>query len=323
MYFSKLIATGSCVPAQVITNDRLSEMVDTSDEWIQSRSGIGKRHFSTGENASDLAIGTAKDVLRKCDIRPEDIELIIVATVSGDYTTPSVACLVQAAIGATNALAFDISAACSGFVFGLSVADKFIKTGVYRNALVIGTEVLSKYINFEDRSTCVLFGDGSGGAMVVRSDEPGILCEEVGSDGAKGLSLTCGHVPAASPYNQVERGTDPYIHMDGRAIFDFATRAVPKSVQKLLEKAGVSTEEIDLVVPHQANSRIVEIISRKLHIPMEKFYLNMFEYANTSSATIPSALNELAEKGQLTEGKLILLCGFGAGLTWGSMLIRL
>ena len=323
MYFSKLIATGACVPKTVISNQKLSELVDTSDEWISSRTGIRNRHFAQTENASDLAIGTARQILSRCQIAPEDIDLIIVATVSGDYTTPSVACLVQAAIGAKNALAFDISAACSGFIFGLSVADKYIRAGIYKNALIIGAELLSKYLNFNDRSTCVLFGDGSGGAMVVRSDEPGLLCEALGSDGERGLSLTCGHVPTSSPFNGLPRGTDPYVHMDGRVIFDFATRTVPKSVEEMLEKQGVGIEDIDLVVPHQANSRIVEIISRKLKIPMEKFYLNMHEYANTSSASIPIALNELVENGRITPGMTVLFCGFGAGLTWGNMLIRM
>lgn len=191
MIFSKIKSTGSYVPEKIITNDMLSQYVDTSDEWIRSRSGIEKRHFSEGENTSDIAAKAALDILKNGNINPLDIDLIIVATVSPDYTTPSTACLVQSKIGASHAVAFDLSAACSGFIFSVSVADKFIKTGVYRNALVIGAEVLSKHLNFKDRSTCVLFGDGAGGVFLEKAEEGGILAEEMGSDGGRGMSLTC------------------------------------------------------------------------------------------------------------------------------------
>ena len=323
MYFSKIIATGACVPDMIVTNDDLAKIVDTNDEWISSRSGIKRRHFSKGENTSDIATGVAKELIQKAGIDPLDIDLIIVASVSADYTTPSTACLVQGNIGAVNAVAFDVGAACSGFIFGLSIADKYIKSGVYKNAIVIGAEVLSKYLDFEDRGTCVLFGDGAAGVFVERTEErTGLLAEEMGSDGAKGMALTGGHSPAGNAFNDVTRQAKRELYMDGRAIFDFATRTVPKSVKSLMEKAGVTVDDLDFVLPHQANSRIVEIISRKLKIPMDKFYMNMDEYGNTSSASIPIALNEMVEKGIIKEGSVGVFTGFGAGLTWGSMLIK-
>lgn len=323
MYFSKIVSTGAYVPERVVTNDDLSKIVDTNDEWIVSRSGIRNRHFSEDENTSVLASKAAKEILKKINKDPKEIELIVVATVSGDYTTPSVACLVQAEIGAENALAFDVGAACSGFVFGLSVADKFIKTGVYSNAIVIGAEVLSKYLDFEDRGTCVLFADGAAGVYLERSEKGGILGEELGSDGGKGMSLTGGYSQVVNSFNGQKRdGKDFFLKMDGRVIFDFATRTAPKSITSLLESAGVTKDEVDFVLPHQANSRIVEVVSRKLKIPMDKFYMNMHEYGNTSSASIPIALNEMMEKGLIKEGNKMVMCGFGAGLTWGSMLVE-
>ncbi len=322
MFYSKIKAVGAYVPEYTVTNDDLSKIVDTNDEWISSRSGIRRRHFSKGENTSDLAAKAAEIILKKAGVNAEDVELIVVASVSPDYATPSVSCLVQSKIGAVNAVAFDIGAACSGFVFGLSVADKFIKSGVYKNALVIGSEVLSKFLDFEDRGTCVLFGDGAGGAFLERSEEGGILAEDMGSDGARGLSLTSGFRNVVNPYCEGERFIHSFIEMDGREIFDFATRTVPKSVEALIEKAGISVDDIDIVVPHQANARIVQIVARKLKIPMEKFYLNMEEYGNTSSASIPIALNEMDNKGLIKKGDTVLITGFGAGLTWGSMLIK-
>lgn len=323
MYFSKITATGACVPDMVITNDDMAKIVDTSDEWISSRSGIRRRHFSQGENTSDIATKAAEMIIKKAGINPLDIELLIVATVSADYTTPSTSCLVQSKTGAENAVAFDIGAACSGFIFGLSIADKYIKSGIYKNAVVIGAEVLSKYLDFEDRGTCVLFGDGAAGVLLQATEErTGILAEEIGSDGAKGMALTGGYSPAGNAFNHIEKTAKRDLYMDGRAIFDFATRNVPKSVKKLLDNAQFNADDLDFVLPHQANSRIVEIISRKLKVPMDKFYMNMDEYGNTSSASIPIALNEMTEKGLIKSGDMGVLTGFGAGLTWGSMLVK-
>lgn len=322
MFYSKIKAVGSYVPQNTVSNEDMSKVVDTNDEWISSRTGIKNRHFSTGENTSDLAAKAAEKILERAGVKAEDIELIVVASVSPDYGTPSTACLVQKKIGAVNAVSFDIGAACSGFIFAISTADKFIKTGVYKNALVLGAEVLSKCLDFTDRGTCVLFGDGSGGAFLEQSDKPSILAEEMGTDGNRAMALTLGLKEVVNISCKGERNTHQYIEMDGRAIFDFATRTVPKTVKNVLAKADLTTEDIDYVVPHQANARIIEIVSRKLKVPMDKFYLNMNEYANTSSASIPIALDEMWEEGLLKEGTTVAMAGFGAGLTWGSMIVR-
>ena len=323
MYFSKIKYTGAYVPENIVTNADLEKLVETDDEWIRSRTGIERRHISMGDNTSDLASKTAWEIIKKGGIDPTDIDLIIGATVSPAWRSPSPACTVQAAIGAVNAVAFDISAACSGFVFALSTADKFIKSGTYKNALIIASEVLSKHINWSDRSTCVLFGDGAAGAYIERSETPGIIAEDIGCDGTKGKSLGGARNTAANVFNGLEKFDDPYIYMDGKVIFDFATRQVPKSVNKLLEKANLMPEDIKYVLPHQANERIVKIISRKVKIPMEKFYLNIAEYGNTSAASIPIALNEMFEKGILSEGDKLLITGFGGGLTWCSMVVEI
>lgn len=322
MYSSRILYTGSYVPERIVTNDELSKLVDTNDEWISSRTGIKKRHVSEGENASDFATKTANAIIKRGNINPLDIELIIVATVSSDYSTPSTACVVQANIGAKNAVAFDITAACSGFVYALSVADKFIKTGVYKNVMVIGTEVLSKLTDWTDRTTCVLFGDGSAGAFVERSESGGIIAEDIGSDGEKGMSLTANHILPSNAFNGMEKEAPSCINMDGKAVFQFATRQVPKSINKIIEETKISIDDIKYVVPHQANYRIIEVISRKTGIPMDKFYINIENYANTSSATIPIALDEMVQAGMLERGDKILITGFGGGLTWGSMLIE-
>lgn len=323
MYSSKILYTGAYAPKKVVTNFDLSQLVDTSDEWIQSRCGVVSRHFSDGENTSDLAANAAKVILEKGNIDPLTVDLIIVATISGDYLTPSTACLVQAKIGAKKAIAFDVSAACSGFIYALSIADKFIKNGVYKNALVIGAEVLSKHMDYTDRTTCVLFGDGAAGVFLERSDKGGILAEDLGSNGEKGMYLTAGCIPPANAYYEAGENTERYIKMDGRGVFEFATRQTPKCLAALAEKSGVPLTELEYVIPHQANYRIIEIISRKTKIPMEKFYLNMAEYGNTSSASIPIALNEAVEKGLIKAGDKVALAGFGGGLTWGAVLVEM
>lgn len=321
---TKIISTGACVPEQVVTNDDLAKIVETSDEWITQRTGIRQRHISSGENTSALAIGTARMVLERANVKPEDVDLIIVASVTADYGTPTLACMVQKELGLKNAVAFDITAACSGFMFALSVADKYIKTGVYRNAIVIGAEVLSKIVNWTDRATCVLFGDGAGGAYVEASQEGGILQEELGSKGEIWDILTEGYTSPANAFNDLETGTDPkfFVYMDGRLVFKFATKMVVRSVANVLEKAGVSVEDIAYVVPHQANARIIDVVAQKLKIPREKFYMNMDRFGNTSSASIPMALDELHSQGLIKQGDKVVLTGFGGGMTWGTMLIE-
>lgn len=324
MIRTKIVATGSCVPEQVISNDDLANIVDTSDEWISQRTGIRQRHISAGENTSTLAIGTARMLLERAHIAPQDVELVIVASVTADYGTPTLACMIQKELGLENAVAFDLTAACSGFMFALSVADKYIKTGIYHNAIVIGAETLSKIIDWTDRSTCVLFGDGSGGVYVEASKEKGILEEELGSKGELWDILTEGYTSPANAFNGLEAKLEPnyFVYMDGRAVFKFATKMVVKSVANVLEKAGISSEEIAYVVPHQANARIIDVVSAKLGIPREKFYMNMERYGNTSSASIPIALDELHTKGLIQSGDKVILTGFGGGMTWGTMLIE-
>ena len=231
--------------------------------------------------------------------------------------------MVQKEIGAINAVAFDVNAACSGFMFALSIADKYIKTGMYENAIVIGAETLSKIVDWKDRATCVLFGDGSGGAYVEKSEDMGILEEELGAKGELWNILTQGYVGCSNAFNDIKHEKDNlwYVNMDGRAVFKFATKAVTKSIERVMDNAGVKADEIKYVVPHQANARIVDIISRKLGIAHDKCYMNMSEYGNTSSASIPIVLNELNEKGLIERGDKLLLTGFGGGMTWGTMLI--
>ena len=324
MIKTRVIATAASAPKQVISNEDLAQIVDTSDEWITQRTGIKERHISAGENTSEYVIDVAKQLMEKTEVAVEEIDLIIVASVTPDYGTPSLACMVQKAIGAKNAVAFDIVAACSGFMFALSTAEKYIRSGAYDNALVIGGETLSKIVDWTDRSTCVLFGDGAGGAYVEKSQEAGIGCEDIGSAGDKYEILTEGYTECANAFNAKKAGIHPlwYVHMDGREVFKFATKNVIQSLRKVMEEAGVTAEEIKYFIPHQANMRIVEVISKKLQIPFDKFYMNMDRYGNTSSASIPIALNELNEKGLIERGDKIILTGFGGGMTWATMLIE-
>lgn len=320
---TRIISTGAYAPEQIITNDDLAKIVDTSDEWITQRTGIKERHISSGENTSVLAINTARQLLERANVTADSVDLIIVASVTADYGTPSLGCMIQKEIGAVNAVAFDVTAACSGFMFALSIADKYIRTGVYNNAIVIGAETLSKIVDWSDRSTCVLFGDGAGGAYIEKSETDGIIKEEIGTKGDIYEILTEGYTVCSNAFNDAKEGTDPlwYVNMNGREVFKFATKSVVKSVERVLAEAGVGVDEIKFVVPHQANVRIVEVISNKLKIPYEKFYMNMDRYGNTSSASIPIALNELNEKGLIERGDKIILTGFGGGMTWGTMLI--
>ena len=323
MIRTRVIATAASVPEQVITNADLAKIVDTSDEWITQRTGIRERHISAGENTSVLVINVAKQLLERAAVKAEDIDLIIVASVTQDYGTPSLACMIQKEIGAVNAVAFDVVAACSGFMFALSTADKFIKSGAYGNALVIGGETLSKIVDWTDRATCVLFGDGAGGAYVEKSEEAGMEWENIGSAGEKYEILTEGYTNCANAFNDHPAGVDPlwYVNMNGREVFKFATKKVTGSLKKLMEEKHLKHEDVKYFIPHQANIRIVEVIAKKLGIPFEKFYMNIDRLGNTSSASIPMALNELNEQGLLERGDKIVLAGFGGGMTWGTMLI--
>ena len=320
MITSRIVGTGSYVPEQIVTNDDLAKIVETNDEWIRTRTGIRQRRIATSEGTSDLAAKAAERAIEQAGIKPEEIDLIILATSSQDYCFPSGACEVQGRVGAVNAVCYDLSAACTGFVFALNTAQAFIQSGVYRTALVVGSEVLSKLIDWKDRSTCVLFGDVAG-AVVVRADETGILGFQMHSDGTKGNVLTCG-ARSNGNFLMNQKPELSYMTMDGQEVFKFAVKKVPEVISQLLEKTGTPIEEIRYFVLHQANYRIIESVAKRLKVGMEKFPANMEYYGNTSGASIPLLLDEMNRAGKLNPGDKIILSGFGGGLTWGATLIQ-
>jgi 3-oxoacyl-[acyl-carrier-protein] synthase-3 len=327
---TRIIGTGSYVPDHVVTNDDLAGIVDTSDEWIRSRSGISQRRISEGIGTSQMAAEASKRALENAGIAAEEIDLILLATSSPDQCFPNGACEVQAKIGAVNAAAFDISSACTGFEFALNTVYGFLKAGLYRTALVIGADCLSKLVDWSDRSTCVLFGDGAGAAVVraeqtaveeAGAQESGILHILMGSDGSKGSVLSC----MSRTVGNFLTGTKPelgYMSMDGQEVFKFAVKKVPEMVGKLLEESRVELEDVRYLVIHQANYRICEAVAKRLHISMEKVPTNIDRFGNTSGASVPLLLDELNRTGKLKKGDLLVLAGFGAGLTWGATLVR-
>ncbi|MFL0252722.1 beta-ketoacyl-ACP synthase III [Clostridium neuense] len=318
----EIIGTGSCVPERIVTNDELSTIVETSDEWISTRTGISERRISLGENTSDLAAKAALEALKDSKLEAKDIELIIVATTSPDSYVPSTACIVQGLIGASNAACFDISAACTGFIFALNTAAQYIKTGVYKTALVIGAEVLSKIMDWKDRNTCVLFGDGAG-AAVLRAGEEGIMNTYMASDGINGREfLRCFAAQNKNPFMLESLDVKDKITMNGKEVFRFAVKVMVDSIEKVLEAAQSNIEDIDYIIPHQANIRIIEFVAKKLKIDMSKFFINLNKYGNTSGATIPIALDEMNKQGLLKRGNKVIFIGFGGGLTWGSVLVK-
>ena len=319
MMTTRIIGTGSALPAYTLTNDDLSKFLDTSDEWIRTRTGIRSRQLAgEGETAVTLAAEAGKKALEAGKTAPCEIQMVFVATCSSENYFPSVACRVQEALGLKNASALDLSAACSGFLFALHTAHAYIMSGYCDTALVIGTETLSRTIDWTDRSTCVLFGDGAG-ACVVKKDEEGILDVVQHSDGTRGDVLMASAESRPTPVSAARKGVP--LQMDGQAVFRFAVKTVPECIQELMDKTGRSLEEIDHVVLHQANSRIIEAVAKRLHMPLEKFRMNLDRHGNTSAASIPILLDELNRNGTLHKGDLVLLSGFGAGLTWGSALL--
>ena len=317
---TRIIGTGSCMPEMVVTNDDLSKIMDTSDEWISSRTGIRERRLAREETTASMSVTAAKRALENAGITAQEIDLIIVGTITGDYVTPSTACEVQAALGADKAVAFDINAACSGFMFALHIADAYIKTGVYKTALILGAETLSKIMDWNDRSTCVLFGDGAG-AAVVRSDETGLLAYDQGSAGARGTVLTCRSRENNNPF--VKNPTEPsYTHMDGQEVYKFAVTTVPASIKKVVGEAGLTIEDIDCFALHQANIRIIQSVAKRLKAPEEKFPTSLDHCGNVSAASVPILLDEINRKGILKPGMKIVLSGFGGGLTWGSAVLE-
>lgn len=318
----KIAGTGSYVPKNVVTNYELSKIVDTNDEWISSRTGIKERRISTEENTSILASKAALAAIKNTNINPLEIDIIIVATTSPDNFTPSTACLVQGAIGADNATCFDISAACSGFIYGLNVASQFIKTGQSKIALVIGADVLSKIVDWKDRSTCILFGDGAGAAILMDSEENGVKKIYTGSIGKDGEYLKCSAIPVNNFLTNKVKKYNNFINMDGKAIFKFSTEIIPKAVKSILEDTDYNIDDIKYIVPHQANARILEFAAKKLNVKKDKFYVNIDKYGNTSAASIAIALDEISKSHLIKKGEKLILVGFGGGLTFGSILIE-
>ncbi|MCK9267722.1 MAG: ketoacyl-ACP synthase III [Alkaliphilus sp.] len=320
-----ITGTGSCLPEKKLTNFDLEKMVDTTDEWIRTRTGISERRIADNKTAtSDLATEAAKIAIDDAGLLLEDIDLIIVATATPDMAFPSTACIVQKNIGAKNAVAFDIEAACSGFLYALAIGEQFIKTGVYRNVLIIGAETLSKITNWKDRRTCVLFGDGAGAAVLQQVEGGlGILSSSLGSDGFRGDYLTQPAGGSRMPASIKTILNDlHYIHMDGREVFKFAVRAMSKSALEIIKDVGYNIEDVDYMIPHQANIRIIEAVAKKINLTMDKVYVNLNDYGNMSVASIPVALDEAVKKGSVKAGDIIILVAFGGGLTWGSSVIK-
>ena len=320
-----ILGTGFYVPEKIMTNADLEKIVETSDEWIVERTGIKERRIAEdNQPMSDLALRAAKAALADAGVAAEDLDLIIVATLTSDRIIPSTACMIQNLLGAKHAAAFDLSAACSGFAYAASVAAQFIETGAYKKALVIGAETLSKYINWEDRNTCVLFGDGAGAAVLGQVEEGyGILSFDLGSDGSGGDAI---QIPSSVSLMPVSKESIDQklnlIHMNGRDVFKFAVKAMGKTVKNSLAKIDMPQEKIDWLVPHQANIRIIESAAKRLSMPMDKVIVNIHKYGNMSAACIPIALAEAAAAKRFKKGDIIALSGFGAGLTWASCIIR-
>ena len=324
MIYSKIIGLGSYVPSQIVKNDELSKIVETSDEWITTRTGIKERRISSGEKTSQLALKAAKESIKDAGIKKEEIDMIVLATITPDFFTPSTASLVQSELGLTDVPSFDISAGCTGFVYGLQIADQFIKSKQCKTILVIGAETLSKVTNWEDRNTCVLFGDGAGAAIVQRSDQEGIICTYTGSQGDLQGHLTLPAVPLKNPFleHQEDNGNHSHIFMNGKEIFKFATRIMIKSIQHVLRQSNYSIDDIDYIIPHQANIRIIDYVSQKLKVEKEKFIINLDRFGNTSAASIPLAMDEAHKNNIFRPGNKIIMVAFGGGLTWGAVLLN-
>lgn len=320
-----IIGLGSYLPERCITNKELEKTIDTKDEWIKTRTGISeRRQVGQNEATSDLALIAAQRALKNAGITADQLDLIIVATVTPDMLFPATACILQNALHAHKAAAFDLEAGCSGFVYGATVASQFISTGMYKYCLVVGAESLSKILNWEDRNTCILFGDGAGAAVMGPVDEGlGILALELGSDGGGGelLSLPAGGSRLVTTEKTLENKLH-YMHMNGKEVFKFAVKIVPDIAEKLLEKAGLSKNQVDMFIPHQANIRIVEAAMKRLEQPMEKAFVNIHRYGNMSAASIPVAMDEAVREGKVSKGDVVLTVGFGTGLTWGGLVMK-
>jgi 3-oxoacyl-[acyl-carrier-protein] synthase-3 len=319
MRHSRVAGTGSYLPARVLTNDDLARRgVDTSDEWVRTRTGIRQRHIAAdGEMASDLALVASRAALDAAGIAPADVDLIIVATTTPDMIFPSTACILQEKLGVHSCPAFDVQAVCSGFVYALALADSMIKTGGVRNALVVGSEIYSRILDWSDRKTCVLFGDGAGAVVLVPSSEAGILATKLHADGGH-RAILC--VPGNVQNGQVVGS--PFVHMDGQAVFKFAVRVLAEAADEALAAASLPRSEIDWLIPHQANLRIMDATAKRLEIPPEKVVVTVDRHANTSAASVPLALDEAVRDGRIRPGHHVMMLGVGGGFTWGAALVR-
>ncbi len=327
MYRSRVAGIGSYLPEKVLSNFDLEKMVETSDQWIVERTGIERRHIAADDQAtSDLCVHAALRALEDAKLKVEDIDMIIVGTVTGDHPMPSTACYVQSKLGAKNVMSFDLNAACTGFIYGVSIADQFIRTGMYKNILVIGAEVLSRYMNYKDRETCILFGDGAG-AWILSQAQPGeshvIESSHLHADGnlSELLMLPSGGSKIPQSQDALDKGLN-FMTMKGREIFKNAVRTMAQCCQEALDHNKVSLDQVDWVVPHQANKRIIEAVAGQFDFPMERVIVYVNETGNTSAASIPLAFDWAVKNGKIKRGQTILLTAFGAGLTSGSILLR-
>lgn len=318
---TRIIGTGSSLPKTIMTNDDLSKIMDVSDEWINTRTGVRERRLAKAETTAVMATEAARRAMENDGVTAQEIDLIIVGTISADYVTPACACEVQAVIGANRAAAFDINAACSGFMFAFNIAHAYLQAGIYKTALIIGAETLSKIIDWNDRSTCVLFGDGAGAAVVCADDRAGLLAFDQGSDGVKDSILSCVNRSNNNPLTETSKELE-YVRMDGQEVYKFAVTAVPASLQKALEAAGIAAEDIDYFVLHQANKRILHAVAGRLKVSEDKFPISLDHCGNTSAASVPILLDEMNRRGLLKPGMKIALSGFGGGLTWASAVLE-
>ena len=318
---TRIIGTGSSLPKTIVTNDDLSKILDISDEWIRTRTGIRERRLVKEETTASMSTEAARRAMENAGVTAQDVDLIIVGTVSADHVTPACACEVQAAIGAESAVAFDINAACSGFMFALNIAHAYLRSGIYKTALIIGAETLSKIMDWSDRSTCVLFGDGAGAAVVRADDRAGLLAFDQGSDGLKGSVLACANRSNNNPLVETSKELE-YVHMNGQEVYKFAVTVVPSALQKTIEAAGLKIEDIDYFVLHQANIRILQAVARRLKVSEDKFPTNLGHCGNISAASMPILLDEMNRQGLLKSGMKIALSGFGGGFTWACAVLE-
>jgi 3-oxoacyl-[acyl-carrier-protein] synthase-3 len=319
MTYSRIAGTGSYLPERVVTNAEFAARLDTNDAWIRERTGIERRHLAEKSQASsDLALQASKRALQAADITADQLDLIVVATSTPDYVFPSTACLLQAKLGVKGSAAFDVQAVCSGFVYGLATADTFIRSGQYKKALVVGAEVFSRILDWNDRGTCVLFGDGAGAVVLVASDKPGIHASVLRADGSHaGMLSVPGNVCGGAVIGS------PFLQMNGQAVFKFAVKVLEESARETVAAAQMELADIDWLIPHQANVRILDATARKLGLPPEKLVVTVDHHGNTSAASVPLALDEFVRAGKIRRGQRLLLQGVGGGFTWGSSVVTL